>query len=157
MSRLHLTRSCASSHDSPLHQLVPDVIQQPPLRSSPSLPGIYITIILLLTYSSSLLNIWPYHFHLLSCIFLDMSSTFVVPLNLSFPILSSLVSPLTHLNILIFTTSNFFSCAFFTVHAGLNTVLYTFPWTLKLILRLYRVMCPKFNSMYSVGSGTPSI
>ena len=76
------------------------------------------------------------------CTFLDNSPTFIVPLILSFPILSSLVTPLIHLYTLISTTSNFFSCAFFTAHvsapyiiAGLTTVCYTFPLTLKLILR----------------------
>ena len=72
--------------------------------------------------------------------------SFVVPLILSFLILSILVTPLTHLNILISATSNLFSCAFFTAHvsapyiiAGLTTVLYTFPLTLKLILRSHRI------------------
>ena len=108
-------------------------------------PGTSIAITLLPTYSSSLLNICPYHFNLLSCTFFDISPTFVVPLILSFLILSSLVTPLIHLN-LISATSNFFSCAFFTVQvsapyiiAGLTTVLYTFPLTLKLILRSHRI------------------
>ena len=64
--------------------------------------------------------------------FLHISPTFVVPLILSFLILSSLVTPLIRLNILISATSNFFSCAFFTtlvsalyIIAGLTTVLYT--------------------------------
>ena len=93
-----------------------------------------------------LLETCPYHFNLLSCTFLDISLTFVVPLILSFLILSSLVTPLIHLNILISATSNFFSCAFLTAHvsalyiiAGLTTVLYTFPLTLKLILRSHRI------------------
>ena len=38
----------------------------------------------------------PYHFNLLSCTFLDISPTFVVPLILSFLILSSMVMPLIH-------------------------------------------------------------
>ena len=95
------------------------------------LPGTSIVITLLPTYSSSLLNTCPYHFNLLCCTFFDISPTFVVPLILSFLILSSLVTPL----ILISATSNFFSCAFFTSHvsapyiiAGLTTVLYTSPW-----------------------------
>ena len=78
--------------------------------------------------------------------FLDISSTFVAPLILSFLILSSLVTPLIHLNILISATSNLFSCAFFTSHvpapyaiAGLSTVLYTFPLILKLILQSHRI------------------
>ena len=50
-------------------------------------------------------------FNLLSWTFFDISPTFVVPLFLSFLILSNLVTPLIHLNILISATSNFFSCA----------------------------------------------
>ena len=38
----------------------------------------------------------PYHFNLLSCTFLDISPTFVVPLILSILILSSMVMPLIH-------------------------------------------------------------
>ena len=51
-----------------------------------------------------------------------------------------------HLNSLISATSNVFSCAFFTAHvsstyiiAGLTTVLYTFPFTLKFIHRSHRL------------------
>ena len=78
--------------------------------------------------------------------FLDISSTFVVPLILSFLIMSSLLTPLIYLNIIISATSNFFSCAFFTVHvsapytiAGLTVVLYTFLLTRKRILRSHRI------------------
>ena len=53
----------------------------------------------------------------------------------SFLILSSLVTPLIHLNIIISATFNFFSCAFFTAQtsapyiiAGLTTVLYSSLW-----------------------------
>ena len=49
---------------------------------------------------------------------LDIVPTFGVPLILSFLILSSLVTPLIHLNILISATSNFCSCAFFTAHVS---------------------------------------
>ena len=55
----------------------------------PLSPGTPIAITLLPTYSSSLLNICPYHFNLLSCTLLDISPTFVVSLILSFLILSS--------------------------------------------------------------------
>ena len=99
-----------------LLQVVPDVIH---LRFGLPLllfPGTSIAINLLPTYSSSLLSTCPYHFNLLSCTFMDISPTFVVPLILSFLILSSLLTPLIHRNILISATSNFFSCAFFTVH-----------------------------------------
>ena len=60
--------------------------------------------------------------------------TFVVPLILSFLILSSFVTAHIHRSILISATSNFFYCAFFNarvsapyISAGLATVLYTFP------------------------------
>ena len=68
------------------------------------------------------------------CTFFDISPTFVVPLILSFLILSSFVTPLIHLNILISATSNIFFCAFYTAQvsapyiiADLTTVLYTSP------------------------------
>ena len=48
----------------------------------------------------------PYPFSLRSCTFVHFSHTFAVPLILSFLILSSLVTPLIHLNILISATSN---------------------------------------------------
>ena len=86
------------------------------------------------------------HFNLLSALSLAISPTFVVPLIISFLILSSLVTPLIHLNILISATSNLFYCAFFTalvsapyIIAGLTTVLYTFPLTLTRILRSNRI------------------
>ena len=87
--------------------------------------------------------------------FLEISHTFIVPLILSFLILSSLVTPLIHLKILISATSNFFSCAFFTAHisalyiiAGLTTVLHTFPLTLKLIIRSHRIPDTLFQSFH---------
>ena len=107
----------------------------------------------LATYSSSLFNTCPYHFNILFCTFLDISPTFVVQLILSFLILTSLVAPLIHLNILMSTVSNFFSCAFFTTHAsapcnmaGLTTVLYTFLLTHTIILRSHRTLDAIFNS-----------
>ena len=82
------------------------------------------------------------YFPALSWIFLPPS----LPLILSFLILPSLLTPLIHLNILISATSNFFSCDFLTAQvsaqyiiAGLTTVLYTFPLTLKLIRRSHRI------------------
>ena len=96
-------------------------------------PGtsIIITLRILLLFSIHA----PHHFNLLSCTLLDISPTFVVHLVFSFLILSSLVTPLTHRNILISVTSNFFSCAFLTAHvsalyitAGLTTFMYTSPW-----------------------------
>ena len=68
--------------------------------------------------SLSCLRIILLFFYLLSCTFLNISPTFVVPLIISFLILSSLVAPLIHLNILISATSNFFSCAFFTAQVS---------------------------------------
>ena len=133
-----LIQSCASSPDSFLSYksfLMLLLYQPPPLQSSPASPS----PTLLATYSSSLLSTCPCHFNPLSCTFLDIFPTFVVPLILSLLILSSLVTPLIRL-ILISVTSNFFSCDFFTIHVsalhtGLTAVLlHTFPFTLKLIL-----------------------
>ena len=80
---------------------------------------------------------------------LEISPTFVDPLILSFLIMSSLVTTLIHLNILISATSNFYSCAFFTAHVSgpyiiavvvlQPSCMYTFPLTLKLILRAHRI------------------
>ena len=131
MRRLHLTQSCASSPDNSLSDKSLLMLSNHLRFGLPLLlfPGTSILITLLPTYSFSLLNTCPYHFNLLSCTFLDISHTFVVRLILSFLILSSLVTPLIHLNILISATSNFFSCAFFTAQfsapyiiAGLTTV-----------------------------------
>ena len=137
MRRLHLARSCASSRDNSLSDKSSLMLSNH-LRFGHSLllfPGTSIAITLLPTYSSSLLKTCPYHFNLLSCTFFDITPTFVAPLMLSFLILSSLVTPLIHLNILISATSNLiFCCAFFTAQvsapyiiAGLATFLYTSP------------------------------
>ena len=137
MRLLHLARSCVSSLDNSFSDKSFPMVSIHLRFGLPLLlfPGTSIPITLLPTYSSSLLNTCPYHFNLLSCTFLDISPTLVVPLILSFLILSSLVTPLIHLTILISATSNFFSCAFFTAQvsatyiiAGLTTVLYTSPW-----------------------------
>ena len=71
MRRLHLTRSCASSPDSSLCQVVPDVIQPPPLlSSSPSFPRyLHHHHSLAHRYSTSFLNTCPNHFKLLSWTF----------------------------------------------------------------------------------------
>ena len=148
VTRLHLGRSCASSPDNPLSDKSFLVLSSHLRFGLPLLlfPGTSIPVTLLPMYSSSLLETCPYHFNLLSCTFLDISLTSVFPLILSFLILSILVTPLIHFNILISATSNFFSCAFIIAHvsalysiAGLTTVLYTFPLTLNLILRSHRI------------------
>ena len=59
-----------------------------PAPPSPSLSCPHIRLIICV-----LLNACPYHFNLLSCTFLDISHTFIVPLFLSLLILSSLVIP----------------------------------------------------------------
>ena len=142
MRRLHLARPCESSLDNSLSDKSFLMLSNHLRFGLPLFlfSGTSIAITLLPTYSSSLLNTCPYHLNLLSCTLLDISPTFVVNLILSFLILSSLVTPL------IPAKSNFFSCAFFTAHvsapytiAGLTTVLYTFPLTLKLILRSGRI------------------
>ena len=124
VKRLHLGRSCASSLDNSLYYKSFLMLSNHFHFGLPLLlfPGTSIPITLLSTHSSSLLNTCPYHFNLLSCTFLDISHTFVVPLILSFQILSSLVTPIIHLNILISATSNFFSCAAFLHCPRLGTV-----------------------------------
>ena len=76
------------------------------------------------------------HLSLPSCTFFDISTTLVDPLIYSFLILSSLVIPDIHLNILISATSIFFSSVFFILAvsvpysmAGLITVLWNFPFS----------------------------
>ena len=86
MFRFHLSRSCSSSPDNSLSDksflmLSNHVRFGLPLRL---FPGTSITITLLPTYSSSLLNTCPYHFNLLSWTFLDISPFFAVPIILSF-------------------------------------------------------------------------
>ena len=63
-----------------------------------------------------------YRAYLLSCTFLDISPIFFVPLIISFLIMSSLVIPHLRLNIIIHTTSNFFSCAFITSHVSASYI-----------------------------------
>ena len=140
--------SCASSLDNSLSDKSFLMLSNHLCFGLPLLlfPGTSIPITLFPTFSSSPPKACPYHFNLLSCTFLDISPTFVVPLILSFLILSILVTPLIHLNILNSSTSNFFFCAFLAapvsapyIIAGLTTVLYTFLLTLKLILRSHRI------------------
>jgi len=69
-------------------------------------PSTSICITLLTTQSSSFLIICPYHWSLLSWAFLDISATLVVPQIRSYLILSILVIPHIHLNILISATSS---------------------------------------------------
>ena len=100
------------------------------------LPRTFIFIALLPTYCSSLLITCPYHFKLLSWTSFLTSHTFVVPLILSFLILSGFVPPHIHRSILV----NFLRPPVYfpvpsstpmslprTISAGLNTVVYTFP------------------------------
>ena len=78
----------------------------------------------------------------LSWIFLPQ--VFVVPLILLFLILSSLVTPLIHVNILISATSNFFSCAFFMHCPRLGTVHHC--WSYNCLLCF-----PLDSQTYSIG------
>ena len=112
----------------------------------------------------------PYHFNLLSCSFFVISPTFVVPLILSFVILSSFVTPHIQRSILISATSNLFSCAFFNAHvsvpyssAGLTTVLYTFPLIFTFILlshntpdTLFQFFHPLWTRWVTSASSSPS-
>ena len=105
MSRLHFAWSCASSPDNSLSDKSFLMLSSHLRFGLPLLllPGTSVTITILPTYSSPFFNTCPYHFYQRSCTFLDISTTFAVPLILSFLILSSLGTPLIHLNILIFT------------------------------------------------------
>ena len=105
--RLHLDRSCASSSDNPLSDKSFLMLSIHLRFGLPLLlfPGTSIPNTLFPAYSSSLLETCPYHFNLLSCTFLDISPTFVVPLILSFLILSILVT-LFHANIVLYLTSH---------------------------------------------------
>ena len=125
MRRLHFARSCASSPENSLSDKSFLMLSNHLRYGLPLLlfPGTSIATTLLPTYSSSLLNTCPYHFNLLSCTFLDISPTFGVPLILSFLVLSSLVTPLIHHNILMSDTSNVFSCAYFTAHVSARYII----------------------------------
>ena len=96
-----------------LRQVVPDVIQPLALRTfPPSLPRhLYNHHSLAHTFffSSQYMTI-PLQTTFMH--FLDISPTFAIPLILSFLILSSLVTPLIHLNTIISATY----CDFFTAH-----------------------------------------
>ena len=118
MRRFQLIRHCGSSPDSSLSDKSFLMLSNhlrvglPLLLFNGTSIGIYITITLLPTHYSSLLNTCPYHFKLFSCTFLDISPTFAVPILLSFLILFSLVTPLIQLNHLIYATY----CELFTDH-----------------------------------------
>ena len=89
MRRLHLARSCVSCLDSSLSDKSFLMLSNHLRFGLPLLlfPDTSIAIPLLPTYSSSLLSTCPYDLNLLSCTFLNISPTFVVPLILSFLIL----------------------------------------------------------------------
>ena len=92
----HLTRSCASSADNSLSDKSFLMLSNHLCFGLPLLLflGTSITITLLPTYFSSLLNTISYQFNRLSCTVLDIPPTFVIHLILSFIIiiLSSLVT-----------------------------------------------------------------
>ena len=82
MRRLHLARSCASAPDNSLSDKSFLMLSNQLLFGLHLLlfSGTSIPITLFPTCSSSVLNTCPYHFNVLSCTFLDISPTFVVPL-----------------------------------------------------------------------------
>ena len=96
--RLRVARSYTSSADSPFSLMSSFTLSNHLLLGLPIflLPCTYITIALLPTQCSSLRITSPYHFNLLSCTFFVIPPTFVVPLILSFLILSSFVTPHIH-------------------------------------------------------------
>ena len=80
-----------------------------------------------------------------SCTFSSIPPTFAVPLNISFFILSCLVTPLIYLNILVSAPSNFLSCASLLISRYRTSLLVLQPacilypaLTLKLIVRSHR-------------------
>ena len=88
----------------------------------------------------------------LSCSLLDISRTVVTPLIIASTIQSSFVTPHFHLNIFIFATSTFFSCAISNaddsasyVIAGLTTVWYNFSLTRKLNKYIFRSQRPLYT------------
>ena len=93
-------------------------------------PGMSTSSIHLTMCSSFILLTWPYHFNRFSVILLDACTPLVIPLMCSFRILSLLVTPHFHLNILISFTSSRASCPLVFAQvsapysrAGLTTVL----------------------------------
>lgn len=139
MSRLNWLRTCASSsvipfnYSHPLHSLATSFLGLP----ISLLPWTSISIACLPTWSSSLLSRCLY---LLSPFphFLWYFYYLFYPLMYSFLILSSLVTPHIHFNILISATSILFSSVLF-IHtasvphnmAGLITVVWKFPFSLR--------------------------
>ena len=100
-------------------------------------PSSSISIIILPTYSWSLLMTCSYHLSLPSLIFIPNRSTLTLLLMYSFLILSFLVTSIANLNIFISATSISSTCFFVTATvsspytiAGLTTELYIFPFTL---------------------------
>ena len=119
MRRLQWIQFCASSSDNSLQQAFLDVIQPSPLQSSSPFPG------------------HLHHHHSLAYIFFFSSQHMPIPLQptflhsqilgyfshlpiLSFLILSSLATPLVHLNILVSVTFNLFttSSCYTSLHLG---------------------------------------
>ena len=92
-------------------------------------------LILIPTYDSSLLIMWPNHLHLVSCNFCPSSTTPVLLLTSSFLILSFQVFPTENLSIFISATSILFSCVLVTAaisipysNAGLTITLNSLPF-----------------------------
>ena len=136
---LHIFLSSTSVSFAPTSPISSFTISKNLLFGLPLLlfPGNSISIILLPTYSWSLLITCPYHRSLASLIFIPNRFTLTVLLMCSFLILSFLVTPIANLNIFISATSIAFTHFFVTATvsspytiAGLTTELYTFPFTL---------------------------
>ena len=106
MSRRHWFLSCVSSSPIPIKCMSSLTQFRHLFLGLPLLllPWTSISLVLLPTWSSSLLSRCPYHLSLPSCTYFDISTTLVDPLIYSFLILSSLVTPDIHLNILISAT-----------------------------------------------------
>ena len=123
------------------HNKFPHILLYYIHKSSPHPPsfplsGYSISIILLSTYSWSLLMTCPYRHSLTSLIFIPICSTLTIPMMNSFLIFSFLVNPIVNLNIFISATSISSTCFFVTVTvsspcsiAGFTTELYIFLFT----------------------------
>ena len=110
----------------------------------------------------SFLSSNPLSFHI--------SAALVVPLTLSFLILSCFVTPHIHRSILISATSNLFPCAFVNAHvsapyisSGLTTVLYTFLLIFTFILlshntpdTIFQFFLPLCTRWVTSASSSPS-
>lgn len=135
-SRLSACRSVSRSSSMSFLNISAHLIFGRPIGLFPFM--VYL-IILMQTCSRGLLLIWPYHLKRFSLIFPSIVAHLVIVRISSFLTLSFRFSPHAHLNILISTTDSLSICLAEIGHdslpykrAGLITLLYTFPFSLRL-------------------------